>query len=334
MTPRFDHEDRLIIGGDRSEALQLLQAAFRQHGAGDAGRADVHDPEVEVATLGVLLRFRVVVLPQGTREFRVDLGVADLNPPGDALGHKVIPCQILCIFRVGIGGRPGGNPAHLFPGDLECCGKHAFMRDAHGCRRLGHPVEIDQRAAVRAFAVGRPHHEAVGDGMPAILLEELVERRLAQTRHKDRFIVRYELDVEKTTVEIQHHQHVDRCAGKAGQRGHRFGLEDIAGLRPAGVQQLPDALIVHRFAQRHGRCDIAFQHLARQRFRSGDVPHGGRKHGSPDPCETERWRFHAASLDTPTHALHATFVPAAPRRAASPLVVSTIVLLGPVAAPG
>ena len=72
--------------------------------------------------------------------------------------------------------------------------------------------------------------------MPAVLLEEVIEQLLRQARDKDRLVVRNQLNVEKPALKVKHHKHVDRCAGEAGQRCHRFGLKDIARLGAARVQ--------------------------------------------------------------------------------------------------
>ena len=118
--------------------------------------------------------------------------------------------------------------------------------------------------------------------MAAVLLHEGVERCLAQAGDEDRFVVGQELHVEETAFEIQHHKRIDRRAGEAGQGGHRFGLEDIARLRPAGVQQLKDAVVGDLRAHRHGRTDVRGEFLGRENLGQSDDRTGKPERGGDD----------------------------------------------------
>lgn len=129
------------------------------------------------------------------------------------------------------------------------------MRDAHARGRLGDAVQVDERRSLIRLAVGDADDQRRRDGVPAILLEELVKRRLAQPRDEDRFVVLDQPKIQEAPLEVEHHQHVDRCSREARKRRQRLGLEDVADLRPAGIEQRPDALLVDRLAEGQRRHD-------------------------------------------------------------------------------
>lgn len=129
------------------------------------------------------------------------------------------------------------------------------MRDADAGRGLGHAIQIDIVRGRAPRAIGRADDQRFADRMAAILFEEGAKRRLAEARDEDRLVLPDQPHVEETPLAVEHHQQVDRRAGKPRKRCQALGFKDISGLAAAGIQQRPDALVVDRLAQLIGRED-------------------------------------------------------------------------------
>ena len=263
----IDHQQRLIIGRDHAKPLKLGQRGRIENCPRDGRRAEVDEPEVEKDALGVGCRLGVIVGPPCPGEGGVKLGIGDRQVAGDALIDQIGPAQRLVMRRVGARGRPRADPRHVAARNLQGRGQQRFMRDTDRGRRLGHAVQIDQIAARARAAIGIAHHQRLVDRVAAILFEELVERGLAQTRDEDRLVMRDQPHVDEAAFAVKQHKDVDRRARKSGQGGHQHRLEDVSGLRSAGIQKLPRALVVELFAKGVGRNDERLDLLARQALR-------------------------------------------------------------------
>ena len=82
-----------------------------------------------------------------------------------------------------------------------------------------------------------------------------MKRGLAQTRHKNRFIMGDQTGINEHSVKIQEHQYIYRRTRKTGQWGERFGFKRITRRRTARIEQGPNAFFIHPLAQRIGRDD-------------------------------------------------------------------------------
>jgi len=162
------------------------------------------------------------------------------------------------------------------------------MGDADRGRGLGHPVQIGQRrGATATVAIRCPHHHGRSDVEAAILLQELLERRHAQARDKDRLVLLDQAYLDETARRIEHHQEVDRSAGKTGQGRQRLGLEHIARGFAIDVDQRVHPGLVDLFAQQQRRFDIAGDLVRGQRISPGSQ---GRQH----QAEGKEKRAHGA----------------------------------------
>ena len=286
--PGVDHEDRLVRGRDRQKPPKVPDRLVAQDCLRNRRRADIDDPEVEEQRVRVLRRLGIVGSEDRPGKGCVHFGVRDREVPGDPLTDQRRPVERFGMVQVGQCRRRGLNALHLFARHLERGGKDRLMRDAHRGRRLGHAIEIDKVGARPGIAIRRADDQRLVDRMAAVLLEELVKRRLAQTRHEDRLVVRNQPRVDEGPLQVQKHEDVDRRSGKPRQRRHRAGFKDVARIGAARVQQAPHPHLVHRFAKRVGRNHERLDVAARQRL-------GGKRSGKDEP-EQDQERAHAASL--------------------------------------
>ena len=274
-----------------------MQRVIVQNGGGNCTRADVDDPELQIDPFRVIGRVRVVVLPERAVKRGLDLAVQDHLSVREALINQGLPVQFLTHLLDRGRGRATGQALHVAPGHVDAGGQDRLVRDPDRGGRLGHPVQIDQR---RAFPLSRPvghaDRDGVEDRMPPVLAHEFVERGVAQTRDEDRLVMFQQLGGQEPPLQIQRHQHMNDGPREPRYRRQRTGLEDIARVCPARVQDRPDPVLGQFLAQQKRGHDLLGQLFGLQDLCC-------RRRGPDQPCQqAEHQRRKGVHLNLPLHA--------------------------------